>query len=148
MHSEVNANCLSAKVAFFALSLPAWVITFSGQSITAFYQPYCEAFNNEWLTNYKLFIEILSIIFIVVSGSMAWRRAIPRMRKQIITIALALILFFITFSYSEYIASTTGIYEINLYALFVLPLFLGLITYSIINLQIFKMKNMGTQQLV
>lgn len=57
-------------------------------------------------------------------------------------------LFFAVFSVTEYVASLTGIYETNLYSLFVLPVFLGLIIYSITNLKVFQVRILGTQLLV
>src|SRR3989344_7102133 len=44
------------KIVIFATSIPAWWLTASGQSIADFYQPYCEATNSEFLTQYKLWV--------------------------------------------------------------------------------------------
>ncbi len=55
--------------------------------------------------------------------------------------------FFSIFGLTEYISSETGIYEINLYSLFVLPVFLFMIIYSIVNLKVFNLRLIGTQLL-
>ncbi len=57
-------------------------------------------------------------------------------------------LFLLIFGLTEYFASITGIYEYNLYSLFLLPLFLLVIIYSIFDLNIFKFKILGTHFLV
>ncbi len=137
---------LRGKLFLFLLSLPAWWVTISNQSITSFNQPFCEAFNSPLLTNYKLAIEIASLAFILV---LAIKELIgySTKKKQIVLVALALVLFLSTFLVTEYISSITGIYEINLYSLFVLPIFLFLIIYSTTNLHMFQLRLISTQLL-
>jgi signal transduction histidine kinase len=135
------------KILLLAITLPAWIITYTGASITAFYQPYCEAYNSEWLTTYKLIIEVVVVIYIITASLLTWKKSSTTKRKQIVAISLALILFFATFSITEYISSVTGVYEINLYSLFVLPIFLIVILYSIVNLKIFDLKLFGVRLL-
>ncbi len=132
------------KAIFLALALPAWIITATGNSILEFNQPVCEASNNNFLTNYKLAIEFLSIGFIAIFGFIkAMSNRVGR--GQIILIGLALILFLTVFATTEYISSITGIYEMNLYSLLILPLFLAMIIFSITNYKVFALKTFGTQ---
>lgn len=135
------------KIILMGLSTPAWWIAFSGGSITGFNQPQCEAFNNQWLINYKLVIEVLVIAFITIYWFHSFLKVAKEKRKQITVVALGLVLFLMSFMSTEYIAGQTGIYEINLYSLFVLPLFLILIIFAITNLRIFQMRTFGTQLL-
>lgn len=136
-----------AKVAFFIISLPSWWITITNQSISVLNQPVCEALNNEFQTQYKLWVEILVIAFIMFYAFFKGRKSEKRKRTQIVIVSFALVLFFSIFSVTEYISSQTGIYEINLYSLFILPLFLLIIIYSITNLEIFKVRLIGSQLL-
>lgn len=136
---------LTGKLLTIALTLPAWWITVTNQSITAFDQTVCEALNSEFLTNYKFFIEYIVIAFIMLYAFFAGRKRVGVERKKIATVAVALILFFATFSVTEYISSTTGVYEINLYSLFVLPIFLFMIVYAISDLEVFKIRLLGFQ---
>jgi len=137
------------KVGMFLLTVPAWWLTVSGQSIVDFYQPWCEATNNSILTYYKFAVEILSIgiIMLVATHALLLGRNKAR-RKQIGIVALALTLFLTIFASTEYIASQTGEYETHLYSLFVLPVFLAMIIYSITNLKVFAFRSFGTQLLV
>ncbi len=135
------------KIIIAILALPAWWITFNNQSISAFYQPTCEALNNDFLSQYKFGIEVLVIAFVMFYGLWAWRKASNNKRWQIVTVGFALVMFFASFSVTEYISSKTGIYEINLYSLFVLPVFLFIIIYSITNLEILKIRLIGSQLL-
>ncbi|MES3004655.1 MAG: HAMP domain-containing sensor histidine kinase [Patescibacteria group bacterium] len=135
------------KLLFIAISIPAWWITVTSNSITSFYQPVCEAYNNDFLTNYKLYVEAFALAFILFISIFNFRSFGWNKKKQIITVASALILFFTLFSLSDYISSQNGIYEINLYSLFILPIFLFMIIYSMTNLQVFNLRLMGSQLL-
>lgn len=136
------------RISLLALSIPAWWVTFSGQSITAFNQPQCEAFNSDWLTNYKLAVELVVCVYIIVIAILGIKKSDRNKKIQYSVVATALLLFFGVFSITEYISSQTGIYEINLYSLFVLPIFLAMIIYSITNLKMFQLRIIGTQLLV
>ena len=136
------------KLLLFTLSLPAWWLTVTGQSIVDFYQPWCEATNNDWLTQYKLWVEVAALAFIMFSAMFAFFAGDKTKRKQIALVGIALVLFLGIFASTEYISSMTGIYEINLYSLFVLPLFLAMIIFSITNLRIFAYRSFGMQILI
>ena len=136
------------KFLFLTLSVPAWWITVSGQSITGFNQPQCEAFNSELLTNYKLVIEWLVCAYILIITIISTRKVERNKKNQYWIVSLALLLFFGVFSVTEYISSQNGIYEINLYSLFILPVFLGLIIYSITNLKMFQLRLVDAQLIV
>ncbi len=134
------------KILPLIICAPAWWITTANQSISSFYQPVCEAENNNFLSQYKFFVEILVIAFVMFFAFFHARKNTLQ-RWQIVIVSSALTLFFGVFSATEYLASQTGIYEINLYSLFVLPLFLFIIIYAITNLGIFQMKLIGSQLL-
>jgi signal transduction histidine kinase len=135
------------KLCLFSLSIPAWFITVTNQSITAFDVANCEALNNGLLTNYKLFIEAIMILFIILITlyEVFYKK---NNRKILLTVSSSLIAFLVVFSITEYIASKTGYYEINLYSLFILPIFLLAIIYTITDMNIFKIKLAGTQLLI
>lgn len=137
------------KLSFLILSLPAWYITFTNNSITAFSVAGCEALNNVFLTNYKLGIELFVIVVIIAMTIYVFLREKKRERKiQIGLVSISIIAFFVTFSVTEYISSNTGLYEINLYSLFILPVFLFMIIFAITHLSIFKIRTTATQLLV
>jgi signal transduction histidine kinase len=133
------------KALYLVLALPALFITVTGNAIVDFYQPVCEATNNAWLTNYKLFASIpiaLSMVWALIS---VWNKETVRRRIQLAVLFVALMLFLGVFAGTEYIASTTGVYEINLYGLFVLPLFVIVLTFATTDLRLFQLRLVGTQ---
>ena len=136
---------LPGKILLGFLVLPAWWITINNFSITGFEHAVCEANNLEFLTKYKFFIEYLSVVFISVFGFFLGRKKGGVEKKQLYTVGIALVLFFSIFCATEFISSTTGVYEINLYSLFILPIFLFVIVYAISDLGILNIKLLGFQ---
>jgi signal transduction histidine kinase len=140
---------LPAKVLLLGLTLIPFVVTILGKSVTGFDQSVCEAINNTFLDTYKVVIEggILGIIFLQLFRPFLSKTPWSTKRIDFIVFG-SIFLFLATFGITEYLASITGIYEINLYSLFVLPVFLLGITYAIFELDIFHFHLLGTHYLV
>lgn len=138
------------KKAFFcALLVVPFIISITQQSVLGLNQPVCEAINNQFLDNYKLIVE--SGIGIIIFGYLirAFFRVQSKEDKKADIIVLSSILLFLSvFGVTEYIASQTGVYEYNLYSLFILPLFLIAIIYAVFELDIFHFNLLGTHYLV
>lgn len=139
---------LAEKVLIVLLCVPVFVLTITGNSVTEFYQPWCEATEGNTVTIYKLFSEAVYFLLVIFSFVVAFLKSDRLKKIQLSVIASALLLFFIIFSSTEYIASITNIYEINLYGLFVLPVFLIAMVFAVTNLGVFKIRFLGTQLLV
>src|SRR3989344_4278691 len=137
------------KIALFVLTIPAFFITVTQQSVTGFNYSVCEAFNNNFLDQYKLILEgiILGVIFIYML--IPFFKKLPRKQKIADLVVLgSMFLFLSIFGVTEYLASVTGYYEMNLYSLFLLPIFLIAIIYSVFELDIFNVKIIGSHYLV
>lgn len=139
----------TAKGILLLLTIPALLLTVNQQSVTGFNQPVCEAFNNNFLDNYKLIFESIILIVILLYAinpffkKISWKEIIPKL-----VVLGSMFLFLATFGITEYIASVTGYYEVNLYSLFLLPIFLVAIIYSVFELDIFNVKVLGSHYLV
>jgi signal transduction histidine kinase len=137
------------KIVLFALTLPAFWITINNQSVLGFYHPVCEAFNNEFLGTYKLSVEAIMLAIILIHaikpffGKFSWKK----IRAELVVLG-SMFLFLSIFGITEYLASITGYYEMNLYSLFLLPIFLVAIIYSVFELDIFNIHILGTHYLV
>ncbi len=137
------------KVFFCGLLVVPFVITVTQQSVLGLNQSICEAVNNQFLDNYKLIVE--SGIGIVIFGYLIrafFREQSREDKKADIIVLSSTLLFLSVFGVTEYIASITGIYEYNLYSLFILPLFLIAIIYAVFELDIFHFNMLGTHYLV
>lgn len=133
------------KVLLLLVCIPGFIITVTGHSVIEFTQSVCEAVNSDLLTNYKLVVEGLLVVYLIGNLIFVWRRIEKQKRMQLSVILTALLLFFVTFAGSDYYSSTTGVYEVNLYSLFVLPVFLIIMVFSITNLGLFNFRLLGTQ---
>lgn len=137
------------KIPLFLLLLPAFIITVIGMSVTGFDQSMCEAYNNSLLSIYKLIAEaiLLLVLFSYIIKSYLNKIEIKNKKTNLVVLG-SMFLFLLIFGATEYIASVTGLYEINLYSLFLLPVFLIVIIYAVFELDIFHFKMLGTQYLV
>ncbi len=137
------------KIALFALTMPAFFITITQQSVAGFNYPVCEAFNNNFLDQYKLIIEGIILIIVLIYVLIPFFKKLPWNQKKDDLIVLgSMFLFLSVFGITEYLASVTGYYEMNLYSLFLLPVFLVAIIYSVFELDIFNFHILGTHYLV
>jgi signal transduction histidine kinase len=138
-----------AKFLLFMLTLVPLVITLRGGSVAGFNQPFCEAFNNEFLGIYKLVVEGIILAIILGFMAMPFIKKLPWPRKKAELIVLgSMFIFLATFGVTEYVASITGNYEMNLYSLFLLPVFIVAIIYAVFELDIFNFQLLSTQYLV
>jgi hypothetical protein len=137
------------KIILFLCTLPPFIFTVWQKSVTGFNYPVCEAFNNDFLDQYKLIYEgiILSIILIYAIAPFFKEFSWTKIKANLVVLG-SMFLFLSVFGITEYLASTTGYYEINLYSLFLLPVFLVAIIYSVFELDIFNVKILGTHYLV
>jgi len=136
------------KLLLLALCIPAFLFTVTGNSVTEFHQVWCEMGNNESSVLYKSFAEWASLFLMFLSLALAWRTVDRRRKTALSIIFVALVLFLMTFSVTEYFAAQTAVYEINLYGLFALPVFLIVMVFAITNLEVFKIRYLGTQVLI
>ncbi len=138
------------KLVLFLITLPPLILTISNTSLLSFYQSVCEAENNSVLDLYKLAVEsLIGVIFLIYIVKTFFNKTMDRLDRRADLIVLSSILLFLTvFGATEYISSYTGIYEINLYSLFILPVFLLAIIYAVFELDIFKFKMIGTHYMV
>lgn len=140
---------IGTKLLLFAATLVPIFITVTQNSVEGFYYPVCEAFNNAFLDNYKLYLEILILALIFVYAFIpVFRNKNLAVKKSNLVVLGSMFLFLSAFGITEYLASVTGYYELNLYSLFVIPIFLVAITYSVFTLDIFNVKVVSTYFLV
>ncbi|MDO8659314.1 MAG: HAMP domain-containing sensor histidine kinase [Candidatus Parcubacteria bacterium] len=139
----------SIKIILLIITLPAFILTITQQSVLGFNHSYCEAFNNNFLDQYKLAIEaIILTIILLFTITPLFNKTSWKIKKTNLVVLGSMFLFLSTFGITEYLASVTGNYEMNLYSLFLLPVFLVAIIYSVFELDIFNVKTLGTHYLV
>lgn len=131
------------------LAIPAIYITLSHRSVLYFNQSVCEAVESDFLTKYKIVVEAIVILIVIFETVRAFKRSLDKIAKRrVLLISSFLLLFLVVFSMTEYVATITDVYEINLYSLFLLPVFLIGLMYAIVNFGTFNLKMFGTYMFV
>lgn len=129
------------KLIITALTLFPLYLALSGQSIHGFNHPQCESFENQYLTYYRFLVEIAIIFTIAITGIVEWRRKFVVVdRKSFTIVTVAMLGFLSTFSLSGYLSSVTQIYEIQLYGMFSLPIFIVFMVFAINRYDVFELK--------
>ncbi|PIP68983.1 hypothetical protein COW91_01875, partial [Candidatus Nomurabacteria bacterium CG22_combo_CG10-13_8_21_14_all_32_8] len=109
----------------------------------------CVASEGTWSIYYSYFIEILSILGIFF---IAIRKIISidngRERAKVIYFGLGLLAFLIAFSSGNIIGSITGDWDLAQYGLFGMPIFVGFLTYLIVEYKIYNLNILGAQALI
>lgn len=131
-------------VVLCAVVIPPFVINLMGLSVHELQYVYCEVAENIPLTYYKLAVEIGTVLWIAISTIITYLKK-DALRIRRIVIATALISFIAVFGITDHISSLTGVYEIGLYGLFVLPISLMLIVFAIIQMDFFNLRSYGVQ---
>jgi signal transduction histidine kinase len=124
------------------IATPPLLLTIAGIAVTDFDETNCEMAGNDLLALYKLVVEWASIAVIGILGLLVtirnWRDS--KYRNQVLVLTISTVTFLGIFSGSEYIATATDVYEVTLYALFSLPIFLVILTYTIVEQGTFKLR--------
>lgn len=132
---------IGAMITGFLASIPPFIITLAGLAVYEFDEPNCEMIGNDWLALYKLSFEWFVIVVIVLTAIISLIKVYSKRNefKRILLTTISTVGFLAIFSGTEFLATYTGVYEINLYALFTLPVFILLLTISIFEFRTFKM---------
>ncbi len=120
--------------------LPPLLLTLAGMAVTDFDQAVCELGNNQLMSNYKLAFEwsVMGVIILLAAWRLAHIWTVRTERNRVFLITTSIVLFMGMFSGTEYVATLTDFYEINLYALFILPVFILILAYAVVEQGTFK----------
>jgi len=137
------------KILLFLLALIPFLIKITNNSVLGFTHSVCEGVNNGFLLNYRFFVEILVILLIFIHIFIPFfKKNVLYSRKSHLLITISMLLFLLIFGLTSYLSAVTAYYELNLYALFVIPIFLMVITYAVFTLDIFNLKIISTYFIV
>ncbi|KKW43854.1 MAG: Histidine kinase-, DNA gyrase B-, and [Parcubacteria group bacterium GW2011_GWB1_57_6] len=106
----------------------------------------CNPLQEGYLAVYRLGAEAVVLTLITYSWMLLPQATIPK--KPFHAMTASLFLFLSIFALSSFFASLTAHYEILLYGLLALPIFIIVLVYAISNLELFKMESFGVQVLL
>lgn len=146
----INGRDISNKYKLLLTGLTIYplYLTLSGQSILGFDHTQCESIENTYLTYYRFAIEIGVILAIMLIGYIEWKKKwVVVSKRSFLLVTFSMLAFLATFSATGYISSVTYIYEIQLYGMFVLPVFIVFMVIAINQYDIFELKFFNQQML-
>jgi len=137
------------RLLLLLVTLIPFFITVLNKSVLGFSYSVCEAVNNNFLLDYRFAIEILVVVIIFIYTIIPiLKKSNSLIKKSRLIVAGSMFLFLIIFGITSYISATTGFYELNLYALLIIPIFLLVIIYAVFELNVFSFSILRTQYLV
>ena len=100
----------------------------------------------------SIYSYVLEVLFILAIISTTLRKTFSlenkKERGKIIFFALGLLAFLIAFSSGNIIGSVTGDWDLAQYGLFGMPIFVGFLTYLIVEYKIYNLNILGAQALI
>ena len=135
------------KIVLGFLFLPILLLTPTTYNMGDFNYTYCYPVDNAFL-NYFFYFEI--IIAIIIGIVAIWRYIISskELKHEIVLIFVGTTLFLLSIFGTGYIADTFQRYDIEVYGIFTMPLFLGFLAYLIVKYKAFNIKLIAAQALV
>ena len=131
------------------LLLPLILFTPTNLNLSSINLYDCVATEGLLASFYTYFLEIvfiLGIILIVIRRVISLNNHIDRVK--VIYFALGLLAFLIAFSSGNIIGSVTGDWDLAQYGLFGMPIFVGFLTYLIVEYKIYNLNILGAQALI
>ena len=131
------------------LLLPLILFTPTNLNLSSINLYDCVATEGLLASFYTYFLEIvfiLGIILIVIRRVVSLNNHIDRVK--VIYFALGLLAFLIAFSSGNIIGSVTGDWDLAQYGLFGMPIFVGFLTYLIVEYKIYNLNILGAQALI
>ena len=140
---------LKMKVLLFSPIFPVLLLTPTVLNLSGFNNESCEAIEGVLFTSYYHLFGAFVILWILALAIKRYRRAIEFHEKtQIALFALGIELFLTSFFVAGYVASLFDSFEIGIYGLFGMPIFMAFLGYLIVKFKAFDIKLIGTQALV
>lgn len=128
--------------ALLALIVP-FVLTVTGNAVYQMDLAQCEMVGNEFLALYKLAVELVvgaAILVLAIKRYLETGLALPE-TKRLVLITTVVLLFMAVFAGTERYSTLTGVFEVTLYSLFTLPVFVLFLTIAISNYDVIKLGN-------
>jgi signal transduction histidine kinase len=144
------------KVTGFALILPTLFWTFFGRNLLAFDGVTCQAIENDFVTNYPLYLQVFFLILSVGFSIYKYLKTKEKaLKKKIALAGTGISIFLMFFFFSLFLADLLinkniwqNAYNVEIYGLFGMPILLMFLGYLIIRYKAFDIKVFSAQALV
>ena len=146
---------LRAKTLFVASLLPITVLAFTPFDLLSFDAIGCNALENPLMIGYSYLLTALVFIMMVIFGFEQYYRAPKDKKRKTALVSLGILLFLLSFSIATYVPSILNLVESDIdtfameaYGFFGMAIFMGFLTYLIVQYKAFNIKVLAAQALV
>ena len=143
------------KALFTASLLPIILSSSTSFNLSSFDVVGCNAVENPLMIGYSYFLTTIIFISMVIFAFNEYYRAAEDSKKQIILVSIGVLLFLISFSIATYVPSILNLFESNvdtfaaeMYGFFGMTIFIGFLSYLIVQYKAFNIKLLAAQALV
>lgn len=136
------------KVVLGVVLLPVIILSPLKYNLSGFTMETCEAIEQNTFLNIVLYLEIFVSIWIVVFSAQRYVKADRTARRQILLLSIGLIIFLVSFFVAGYYAAYVDDFRYELYGLFGMTLFMGILAYLIVRYKAFNIKLLSAQAIV
>jgi signal transduction histidine kinase len=136
------------KIIFFLFLLPIIVMTPTKYNLNFFELGQCEAIEGKYFSTYYDIVGMLIFVWIFLLAIKRYLSAEKEFKKQILLVSIGVEFFLFSFFTTGYLGSLYDNYQIDMYGLFSMIFFMGLLAYLIVQYKAFDIKLLGAQALV
>ena len=138
----------SKKLILGILFMPIIFLTPTTLNLPFFDITNCEATEGKFFTNYYYYLSLAIFIWILGLIMYRYRKADKDFKKQILFMGFGIELFLLSFFATNFLASMLDNYNILIYGMFGMVIFMGFLAYLIVKFKAFNIKLLGAQALM
>lgn len=139
---------LRTKVLLGVALLPLIIFTPTYWNLNGFNIDTCEANEGKYFLNYYYFLNLVTFLLILGTEVVGYRKSEKASRIKILLLSLGVDLFLLSFFVTGYLASLLENFNLAVYGLFGMVLFIAFLAYLIVKYQAFNIKLIAAQALV
>ena len=138
----------SSKLIFLLVISPMLVVTPTTLNLQVFDLQECIAIENPTYQFYVFSIKIVLTLWLIALFAKEFFRSDLQSRKRVLILGLGIAFFLIAFIVAGYVAEKTEYFQLEMYGLFGMYVFLGSMLYVIVKFKTFNIKLIGAQALI
>jgi signal transduction histidine kinase len=139
---------ITRKIFYSSLLLPLIISAPTTFYLHGYDMQECVAIEDPYYLQYVLYLKIILSVYIFVLAIIKYHKAKPEMKPQIAILSTGILTFILSFFVAGVISERTGNYSYELYGLFGIAVFMGLLAYLITKFKTFKVRIFSVQFLV
>ena len=139
---------LGIKIIMGLILLPVIILAPTKMNLSGFTMSTCEAIEQQTFLDIVLYSEIFISAWIILLSIWRYIKADKENRRQILLLSAGMVLFLVSFFIAGYYASYIDDFRYELYGLFGMTFFMGVLAYLIVKFKAFNIKLLSAQAII